>query len=225
MKKYTYKVDSDFELNRLEEGITNILRNKNLEYTKNYVESDFISFSINVNSKSIFKSSYCLRLVIKLHKDELELDFIDESTSSRFERITNQLFGTRDINSLINEINNYVKKVLEKEFIFDMNMRRRMIAATPIISLIIFLVMGYVFNMWTYGCFAFLLIPAMPILLGEVDLDVLYPLLVCCGYFALGFGFGWWHPGWIVFLTIPVYYILFPAKYRRMFKTKYNYGN
>ena len=48
---------------------------------------------------------------------------------------------------------------------------------------------------------------------GDVDMDVLYPLLVCVAYFALGFGFHWWHTAWIIFLTIPVYYILFPAKY------------
>ena len=225
MKKYSFKVDEYFELDRLEEGISNLLREKNLSFTKNYVDNNYVAFSINFNKQSVFKSSYSLKLVIKLNNGNLDLEYIDESVVSRFERITSAFFGTKDMNNLINDINNYVKKVMEKEVFFDMNMRRRIIAATPIISLITFLVMGYVFNMWAYGCFAFLLIPVMPILLGEVDLDVLYPILVCCGYFALGFGFGWWHPGWIIFLTIPVYYILFPAKYRRMFRTKYNYEN
>ncbi|MCR5232012.1 MAG: hypothetical protein K6B64_05125, partial [Acholeplasmatales bacterium] len=144
---------------------------------------------------------------------------------NKIEKIHVLLFGQNEYTGICDEINDYVNKVLEKEVYINMNYRRRIIAATPIISLIIFLCMGYIFNMWAYGCLAFLLIPLMPIMLGEVSLDILYPIIVLVVYISLGFAFGIWHPAWIMFLTIPVYYILFPAKYRRLFKTRYNYEN
>ena len=103
-----------------------------------------------------------------------------------------------------------------------MNMKERILCATPLISLIIFLCMGFIGNMWAWGCLAFLLVPLMPIILGELNPEYIFPIVVAGVYVGIGFGFNWWHPGWIIFLLIPVYYILFPAK-KSPIKKKYTY--
>ena len=223
MKRYVYSIDSDFSLYNLEEGIADILQNKNLAYTKTSVDLNYTSFNVTIN-KTVFNKSIELKILLKVINNKLELVF-DYNSSNVFDRVDVILFGNGPILDVMKDVKRYVEKVINKEVYFDMNMRRRIIAATPIISLIIFLCMGYIFDMWGYGCIAFLLIPFMPIVLGEIDLDVLYPVIVCVIYISLGLGFGWWHPAWIMFLTIPVYYILFPAKYRKYIKKKYNYTN
>lgn len=83
-------------------------------------------------------------------------------------------------------------------------MRKKIVKATPMISLIIFLLLGFCFGLWHPGWLVFLLIPFMPILLGFKKLSNIYPTIAVVIYLVLGFGFHAWHPGWIIFLTIPV---------------------
>ena len=224
MIKYVYSIDSDFSLYDLEDGIAKILVEKNLPYTKNGLDINQTSFDVTISKNNLFNRTIELKILIKIEDNKLVLIFSD-NCDNVLNRLDSFLFGSRMEKETIRDVKSYVERVTHKEVYIDMNMRRRIIAATPIISLIIFLCMGYIFNMWAYGCLAFLLIPFMPIVLGEIDLDVLYPVIVCVVYVSLGLGFGWWHPAWIMFLTIPVYYILFPAKYRKYLKTKYNYNN
>ena len=98
-------------------------------------------------------------------------------------------------------------------------MRRRIIDATPLISLFIFLLLGFIGkergdNCWKIAWLVFLLIPLMPVLLGVKKLVITYPLIVIVAYILMGVfwpKYGW-HPGWIIFITIPIVNILFPGK-------------
>ncbi len=83
-------------------------------------------------------------------------------------------------------------------------MRSKIVAATPMLSLITFLLLGFCFGLWHPGWLVFLLIPVMPFLLGLKKLSNIYPTITAVVYLIIGFAFGWWHPGWIIFLTIPV---------------------
>lgn len=95
---------------------------------------------------------------------------------------------------------------------FEYNFQKRLVAATPFIALIIFFTMGFGFNQWGPGALAFLLVPAMPFLVGLKKINVTFPLVVVIAYLIMGFGFDLWHPGWVIFLTIPVYEILVPSR-------------
>lgn len=91
-------------------------------------------------------------------------------------------------------------------------MRKRIIAATPMICVIIYLCFGFIGNNWHPSWVIFFLIPLMPFLLGVQGIRSIYPI-VCAGvYLFIGFMWSWWHPGWIIFLTIPVFYTLLPSK-------------
>jgi hypothetical protein len=90
--------------------------------------------------------------------------------------------------------------------------RRRLVAATPLICVIVYLFIGFYFNIWHPTWTIFLLIPCMPILLGLKKIIISYPLVCSIIYVVLGIFFDFWHPGWLIFLTIPVVWILFPTK-------------
>ena len=99
--------------------------------------------------------------------------------------------------------------------------RVRLCSAIPIISLIIFLLIGFIGDefgksLWHPAWIVFFLIPITPILLGLKKLYISYPIFCVIAYITLGIIFPeWgWHPGWIIFLTIPVVSILFPKKRR-----------
>ena len=85
-----------------------------------------------------------------------------------------------------------------------MNLKTKIIAATPMICLIVFLLLGFCFGLWHPGWLVFLLIPIVPVFLGTEKIIVTYPMVCAFIYLLLGVLFGLWHPGWIIFLTIPV---------------------
>lgn len=91
-------------------------------------------------------------------------------------------------------------------------MRGRIIAATPMICIIIYLCFGFIGKLWHPSWVVFFLIPLMPLILGTRNIKHFYPLVCIAIYLIIGFAFKWWHPGWIIFLTIPVFYTLFPNR-------------
>lgn len=91
-----------------------------------------------------------------------------------------------------------------------MGIRAKIIAATPMITVIIYLLLGFCADAWHPGWIVFLAIPIVPMILGKVTIAGLYPLLVVIAYLLMGFIWDLWHPGWIIFLTIPVVEIFLP---------------
>lgn len=82
--------------------------------------------------------------------------------------------------------------------------RNKLIAATPLIALIAYLLLGFCANAWHPGWIVFFAIPVMPLILGKKSWFGAYPLLTVIAYLVMGFVWDLWHPGWIIFLTIPV---------------------
>ena len=98
-------------------------------------------------------------------------------------------------------------------------MKYRIIDAMPLITLFIFLLIGFVGNeqgenYWKYAWLVFLLIPLTPVIFGVKKIKISYSLIVLIAYLLMGLfwpKYGW-HPGWIIFITIPIFNILFPSK-------------
>ncbi len=91
-----------------------------------------------------------------------------------------------------------------------MKLRQKIIAATPMITIIIYLLLGFCANAWHPGWIVFFAIPIVPMILGNITLTGVYPILVVLAYLLMGFIGNLWHPGWIIFLTIPVVEIFLP---------------
>ncbi|MEG1710612.1 MAG: helix-turn-helix transcriptional regulator, partial [Clostridia bacterium] len=81
----------------------------------------------------------------------------------------------------------------------------------PILCLLVYLIIGSIWNIWGWGLLIFLTVPLFYwITEGSVKsiwARFSYPLLCVIVYVTLGFIFGatWWHPGWLIFLTIPIF--------------------
>lgn len=94
---------------------------------------------------------------------------------------------------------------------FKYTWQKRVVAVTPLVSLLIFLILGFFFESWHPGWLIFLLIPIVPFLVGLRQIRLTFPLVVFISYIVIGV-YGYWHPGWIIFLLIPIQNILFPPK-------------
>lgn len=94
-------------------------------------------------------------------------------------------------------------------------MRKRLLAAMPLISVLLFLVAWLYFDKIELGVTFFLLIPLSWILLtGNVlkRLSEIMPFIALMLFLWLGFGFDFWHPGWLVFFLIPLTNIIVERK-------------
>ncbi len=86
-------------------------------------------------------------------------------------------------------------------------MRERIVAAMPLISLLMFLFSGFVLESWVMGLTFFLLIPLSWILLSRNYLkriNQMMPLIALLVFLWLHFGLDLAHPGWVVFFAIPI---------------------
>lgn len=90
-----------------------------------------------------------------------------------------------------------------------MDIRRKIIAATPFLATIAFLSIGFTTGIWHPTWVVFFSILIIPDVLSNKFIFKAYPIAVVATYITLGITLGIWHPLWIIFITIPVYYILF----------------
>ena len=83
--------------------------------------------------------------------------------------------------------------------------KKLMVSRLPItlITVFIYLVLGFFFDLWHPGWIVFIIISAIQ---NKNALRFFYPVLVCAVYLVLGCVWGLWHPWWILFLTVPIYY-------------------
>ncbi|XMB72607.1 DUF1700 domain-containing protein [Mycoplasmatota bacterium WC30] len=90
----------------------------------------------------------------------------------------------------------------------------RLTALMPFISLIIFFILGFGFQLWHPGWLVFLSIPIVAIIINAFDKNsingfvALSPFIALVTYLILGFGFQLWHPGWLVFFIVPIFGVL-----------------
>lgn len=99
-----------------------------------------------------------------------------------------------------------------------MRLKTKIISATPMITVIVYLLLGFCADAWHPGWIVFFAIPLVPVLLGTKSLYGIYPLLTILAYLLMGFIWDLWHPGWIIFLTIPVVEIFLPKRHVKVIK-------
>lgn len=102
----------------------------------------------------------------------------------------------------------------------EKNIKQKIIAVMPFISLMTFFLLGFLENLWHPGWMVFLLIPITAILFStrlKEGVVSLTPFIATLTFLILGFGFQLWHPGWMVFLIIPIVSILLYTNMRDVF--------
>ncbi len=86
----------------------------------------------------------------------------------------------------------------------------KIIALSPFFTTIIFLILGFGFDLWHPGWLVFLIIPVTAIVMSmgktkeEHMSTALSPFFATTTFLLLGFQFDLWHPAWLIFLIIPV---------------------
>lgn len=86
----------------------------------------------------------------------------------------------------------------------------KVIALSPFVATITFLILGFGFDLWHPGWMIFLIIPVTGVVMSmgktkdEHLTTALSPFAATVIFLLLGFVYDLWHPGWMVFLIIPV---------------------
>lgn len=79
-----------------------------------------------------------------------------------------------------------------------------------IIVIVVYLILGFSFNLWHPGWLVFFLVPIISTLINAVYRRnpnlFAYPVLALLIFLYAGLIYGVWHPAWVAFLTIPIYY-------------------
>lgn len=82
----------------------------------------------------------------------------------------------------------------------------------PILTTVVFLAIGFIFDGWWWAWTLFLTIPIYYSLVEAIQKrslsDFAYPVLVTFVFCLVGMLFGIWHPAWIIFITVPIYYTI-----------------
>lgn len=98
--------------------------------------------------------------------------------------------------------------------------KNKIIALMPFISVIIFMILGFGWDLWHPGWMVFLLIPMTAIILNsdvKNAVIALSPFISTLVYLLLGFKYDLWHPGWLIFFFIPMISIILSTKLKDMF--------
>lgn len=81
-----------------------------------------------------------------------------------------------------------------------------------LVTMIVYIIIGVMFNAWHPAWMLFLLIPLWDSFVNAVKHKnahiFAYPVLATLVFLCAGFFMNAWHPAWVVFLTIPLYYSL-----------------
>lgn len=99
--------------------------------------------------------------------------------------------------------------------------KEKIIGISPFIAIIIFFLVGFLFDGFGYSWLAFLLIPILAIFLEEKGFERIIgasAIIAVIIYYVLGFWFSLWHPGWIVFtLLVPLAVVGTPMQNRLIY--------
>jgi len=102
---------------------------------------------------------------------------------------------------------------------------RKLIALMPFISVIIFFISGFVYDLWNPAWLVFLLIPMTAILVDGANkksrhtLTALSPFLATIIFILSGTIFKTWHPIWLIYFIIPVSAIITSSKEQSLLST------
>ena len=85
---------------------------------------------------------------------------------------------------------------------------KRLDRVYPMIITVLYLVLGFVFDLWHPGWLIFLTIPLHYMHFQSRWDQLTHPVMVTLIYLVLGCFFDLWHPGWLIFLLIPIFHAL-----------------
>ena len=103
-------------------------------------------------------------------------------------------------------IKKYDLKLLET----DRDNMSKIFALYPSISIILYLLLGFVFDFWHPGWLIFIVVPIVLLVFSVFHDDILaslhalVPFMIILTYLLVGFYLDIWHPTWLVFLLMPV---------------------
>ena len=132
-----------------------------------------------------------------------------------YEDALNRGKSDEEIEELLGHPDDIVRELFDTLRVRDFKVVRkknnRLVALSPFIALIAFMLLGFLGGLWHPGWLVFLFIPIAGIL-GNVNRKekfvALSPFIALITFIFLGVAYNLWHPAWLIFLIIPIAGIL-----------------
>ncbi len=109
---------------------------------------------------------------------------------------------------IINMVGTPEKIVKELRYEYKKNGSEKLIALSPFVSFIIFMILGFTRNLWHPGWLIFILIPITAIIVSMLNekhlFTALSPFISFSVFILVGLIYDIWHPTWLIFLIIPM---------------------
>lgn len=164
------------------------------------------------------KQDYLDNLLASLKRHQVvdaDIEDIMSDYDGMYEDALSRGKSDEDIESLLGKPDEVVKELFDTLRVRDFKVVRkknnRLVALSPFLALIAFMLLGFLGDLWHPGWLVFLFIPIAGIL-GNVNKKekfvALSPFIALITFIFLSVAYQLWHPGWLVFLIIPVAGIL-----------------
>lgn len=181
------------------------------------------------------KEEYLKKLRALLEEYDISTDEVDDIVADYAEMIDDALqkkIAEDKIIKMIGTPEQVVENLSEEfekgeEYIYihrggkSTNKDNRITALMPFISLIVFFILGFGFDLWHPGWLVFLSIPMVAIIVNAFDKHTLNGFIALSPFIALiifllvGFTWDLWHPAWLIFFVVPVIAIISSIKTMR----------
>ncbi len=155
------------------------------------------------------------------HHHVLDADIDDVLTDYRglYDDALDRGMSDEEIVQLLGNPDDVVKELLDTLQVRNFNEVRRknnkLVALSPFLAVITFMLLGFLGDMWHPGWLVFLFIPMIGIL-GNVNKKekfvALSPFFAVIIFIFLGMAYNLWHPSWLVFIIVPIAGILTGTK-------------
>jgi hypothetical protein len=152
----------------------------------------------------------------RLLDHEISDKMLDEILSEYEDKLNNHPQELKSVAEETEEIIDKYHLQLKDNKDFDIS---TIIAVVPIISILSYLFLGFVFDLWHPGWLVFIGLPLIVLVFSVFHDDILMgflsliPFLIILIYFFVGFYFSVWHPTWLVFILLPVIGVF--SRYRK----------
>lgn len=161
------------------------------------------------------KDNYLLELKALLDDydmDKLDKDDIISDYSDMYDSWIDKGFSDEETLDKLGSPKSIIRDLTEeyKKIVKPQSGSQKLIALMPFISLGIFFILGFGYDLWHPGWMVFLLIPVVAIVLEMGSkknphlFTALSPFFATFVFLYLGIAHDLWHPAWIVFLMTPI---------------------
>lgn len=162
------------------------------------------------------KQEFLVELKSELYERELAAKAIDEIVEDYDSLISEAVLNGELAEDIIKRLGtpSQIARKLARMEMKEKARYEKLIAVSPFVATIIFIILGMQFDLWHPGWIVFLIVPISGVLFGgrtgwKTKLVGLSPFIATTAFVGVGYFYDVWHPTWVIFFIIVILGLLF----------------